>query len=158
MTWPKFRQWLPTLIILNCNGIMDALGTFRAPRRQPCCRGRTELLRSVVSPQWYPLTMHTLCTQIYIKLAATQSKHKGKMTACTDIANQWQSPAKDWREWKQNSAWSRYDISIGNTCSQVTISRVQNGYNSGLPNVFFNDLALPTVPQSQRDALIQSDS
>jgi hypothetical protein len=76
------------------------------------------------------------------------------MTACTDIANQWQSPAKDWREWKQNSAWSRYDISIGNTCSQVTISRVQNGYNLSVPNVFFNDLALPTVPQSQRATLI----
>ena len=36
----------------------------------------------------------------------------------------------------------------------TAISRVQNRYNLSVPNVFFSDLALPTVPQSQRDTLI----
>jgi hypothetical protein len=36
-------------------------------------------------------------------------------------------------------------------------SRVQTSYNLSVPNVFFIDLALPTVPQSQRDTLIWPD-
>src|ERR1035437_2336079 len=39
----------------------------------------------------------------------------------------------------------------------TAISRVQNRYNLSVPNVFFSDLALPTVPQSQRDTLIHVD-
>jgi hypothetical protein len=40
----------------------------------------------------------------------------------------------------------------------LAVSRIQDRYNLSVPSVFFRNLALPTVPQSQRDTLIHIPS